>query len=623
MSAAALAPAPPDREGAAGSFALAAAIVVAAILVAYAGVYDAPFVLDDRTAILETRDTSIVEMLRAEPTRALPNLSFLVSRRLFGEGLAAWHAGNVAVHAVNAMLLLALLRAIRRLRAPGLPAWAPAAGALLWALHPLQTGAVTYLTQRIASLAALCYFGATLCYLRSREARCGGAPPSSAGAMGWWGGAIGFAAAGLFAKENVATLPAALVLSEWLLVGRSAPDPLRVRAGLLAPFVVGTPLFHLGYLLLVKARSVAGLARYPSGIGEKAFAYVSAYQGIDFPTRKTYLLTEPGVLLRYLRLWLLPVNQVFDPLILPVTRILDARFLLPAAALAALAGAALAQARRRPLVTFGVLWFFVTIAVESSLFPLGDFYFEHRMLLPSAGLIVAALGLAEGVLARHARAGLAVTCALALVLGAATGARNRVWDDAIVFWSDNVRKAPGKLRGWINLADAYMAEDRLDPAENALLRARTIYEANADLNYNLGVVHLRRGALGVAEASLRRAIAIQPLHPEAHYNLGTILARTGRPRDAEAEFLWVQRIGKAYVPEAHYNLGVLYAAQGRIEDAVREQEAAVRGRPDLLEARHNLAVLYRRLGRAEDAAREQAVADRLRRARDTGSGLTY
>lgn len=594
-----------ERGGFAGRFRPAAALIVAAILVAYAGVYDAPYALDDRTTILETRGEPIVAILRAEPTRALPNLSFFLGRRLFGESLAALHAGNVAVHAASAILLLALLRAIRRLRAPGLPAWAPAAGALLWALHPLQTGAVTYLSQRIASLAALCYLGTTLCYLRAREARCGGAPLASAGPLGWYAGAIALAALGVFAKENTATLPAALLLSEWLVVGSGAPDSLPIRAVLLAPFFTGLPLFHLAYVLHAKARTGAALAQDPAGLGAKVMGYVSAYQGIDFPTRTIYLLTEPGVLLRYLRLWFLPVNQVFDPLILPVKRILDARFLLPASALAALLGAALSQAGRRPLVTFGVLWFFVTIGIESSIFPLADFYFEHRMLLPSAGLVVALLGLAGPALARHPRAGAAVAVALALSLGAATVARNRVWDDAIVFWSDNTGKEPGKLRGWINLADAFVAENRLDFAEEALLRARQVYDRNADVHYNLGVVYIRRGELGAAEVSLRRAIAIFPFHAEAHYNLGTVLGQTGRALEAEAEFRWVLRIGAAYVPEAHYNLGVLYSGQGRISDALREYETAVRGRPGLLEAHHNLAVLYRKLGRGTDAAREE------------------
>ena len=295
-----------DGAGLAGSFRFGVALLVSAILAAYAGVYDAPYTLDDRKDIVQTRGTPLGEIIRAQPTRALPNLSIWVNRRVFGERLAAYHAVNLAIHATNAILLFALLRCLRRLRAPGLPVWAPAAGALLWALHPLQTSAVTYLTQRSASLAALCTLGATLGYLRAREARALGASAGSAGALRWYAGALAFAALGVFAKENTATLPAVLLLSEWLVVGGRAPDPVRVRALLLAPFLVGPPLFHLSYLLQAKARSGAAMARDPSGLGEKVLGYVSAYQGIDFPTRTIYLLTEPGVLLRYLRLWLLP-----------------------------------------------------------------------------------------------------------------------------------------------------------------------------------------------------------------------------------------------------------------------------------------------------------------------------
>jgi len=601
------------ESGRLGSFGLGALALVAAIGSAYAGVYDAPFALDDRTDILETKDTPLGDLLWTEPTRALVKLTFFMSRRAFGESLAAYHAGNVAIHACTALLLLAWLRSLRRLRAPGLPAWAPFLGALLWALHPIQTGAVTYLAQRTALLAALCYLGASLCYLRAREARCGGASVASGTSLAWFLGAIGFATLGVVSKENSATLPVALLLLEALVVGGRAPDSKRVRALLLAPFLLALPGFYAAYLLHAMARAGAAAAGHAPGGAAKVLGYVAAYQGIDFPTPKEYLLTQAGVLLRYLRLWLLPVNQVFDPLILPVRRVADLGFLLPAGCLASLALAALTQVRRRPLVAFGVLWFFVTISVESSVIPISDFYFEHRMLLPSAGLVVAILGLAESVLASHPRRGLAVAAVLALALGVGTIARNRVWDDSIGFWLDDVRKAPGKLRGWLNLSDAYTRKDRFDLAEEALSHAEAIYERSPEVHYNLGVVRLRRGKTGAAETSLRRAIKLYPLHPEAHYNLGTILAQTGRPLEAEAEFRWVLRIAEVYVPEAHYNLGVLYRAQGRLNDALREIETAVRGRPALLEAHHNLAVLYRRLGREADAAREAAIAERLRR----------
>jgi tetratricopeptide (TPR) repeat protein len=590
-----------------------AVLLAGAVVLSYAGVYGVPFYFDDQQTIGELRGKPVLETLRENPMRALAALSFH-GNIAAGGGLAGLHAVNVGVHAANAILLWLLLGSALRLRAPGLPEWLPFAGALLWALHPVQTSAVTYLSQRIAGIAALCYLGAAACYLRAREAACGdlAAGRGAGSARGWYAAAIVFGLAAAASKENTATLPAGLVLCEWLLVGDRSRDPLARRALRLAPFCV-TPLLQIAYLFHERAVAGAEQVRLGGAPGKKIYGYVAAYQGFDFPTRREYLLTEPGVLLRYLKLWFLPVNQVFDPLILPVRRVADPRFLMPAAALALLLGAALTQARRRPLVAFGVLWFLVTMSVESSVIPIADYFFEHRMLLPSAGLVTAMIGLAGPWAARRRRAAAALAAALALALGAATVARNRLWQDPILFWSDNVAKAPGKVRGWLNLSDAYAGEGRLDLAEDALVRARAIFDRADDVHYDLGVIRMRRGALGGAEEAFRRAIAIFPFHAEAHYNLGSLLARTGRYREAENEFRWVIRIKEAYVPEAHYNLGVLYRAQGRVPEAVRAFELAVKERPDLMEAHQNLAAIYQEQGRGPEAAREAAIAERLRR----------
>ncbi len=608
---------------------LGPAVLAAAVLAVYAGVTDVPLLFDDQRTLSHLEGMGPAAIVRDAPTRALSSLSFAVNGAL-GGGLAGYHAVNVGVHLANALLLFGLLGAIRRLRAPWLPAWAPLAGALLWALHPLQTSAVTYISQRIASLAALAYLGACFCYLRAREARCGGAAWVSRAHLGWYGGALAVALLAVGTKENTATLPVALLLIEWLVVASRAPESIVGRLLWLAPFLL-TPAIEMAVLFSFREKVGAmvqpvpgqgpgggGVTAVASGAdrGESAlkglsFAYMGAYQGWDFPTAREYLLTQPGVVLGYLKLWVLPVNQVFDDLVVPVTKIRDARLLLPALALLALLGAGLKQIRRQPLVAFGVLWFFLTMIVESSVIPLADFRFEHRMLLPSAGLTVAAVAWIGPAIARRPRAGGALLAAAALALAGATLARNRVWADPVTFWSDNVAKAPGKLRGWLNLSHAYERADQLELAEDALLRAVAVFERSPELHYNLGVVRMRQGKPGAAEASLRRALALFPLYAEAHYNLGTLLAETGRRKAAENAFLYVIQIQEAYVAEAHYNLGVLYLREGRPEAAARALEAAVAAQPGLMPAHHNLAVAYERLGKAEDARRHAAIAARL------------
>ncbi|MDP3938764.1 MAG: tetratricopeptide repeat protein [Deltaproteobacteria bacterium] len=593
-------------------------LLVVAVLLAYGGVYDAPLVFDDEHTVTAAAGGDLLRAMGEGPTRALPQLSFALNRAL-GGSLAGYHALNVGVHLLNALLVLGLLRAMVRLRNPDLPRWAPLAGALLWALHPLHTSAVTYLSQRAASLAALCYLAAAFCYLRAREDAIAAKGSSRPRAVVWYLGALAAAVLAAGAKENTATLPGAILLLEWLVVGPRAGESAARRLGLALPFII-TPALQGAFVLGLMSRvgqameaAPAGSLASPGALPAASFyGYLGVYQGWDFPTAGEYLLTEAGVLLRYLKLWLLPVNQVLDPFVLPVERASDPRFLAPAAALLIFLGAALTQARRRPWVTLGVLWFFLTIAVESSVIPIADFMFEHRMLVPSLGLTIAALGLAGPWLGRRPSAGLALLAAAAFALGLGTFARNRVWESPEALWSDNVSKAPRKLRGWVNLSHVYEMNDQLELAEEALLRANAVFDRSAEVHFNLGVVRMRKGQMAAAEESLRRALALNPLYAEAHYNLGTLLAQTGRDEESEAAFRWVLQIKETYVPEARYNLGVLFLKQGRPGEAAAELEGARAGLDRLPQLHLALAQAYRQLGRDEEARREAAIAERLR-----------
>lgn len=604
-----------------GGFPFAPVLLLAAVLTAYAGVYDAPFIFDDSKTVLGEPGADLAQSFRAHPTRIVPELSFALNRAL-GGSLAGYHALSVIIHLLNAFLVLGLLRAMHRLRPSGIPPWAPVFGALIWALHPLHTSAVTYLSQRVASLSALCYFSAALCYLRAREAQIGGARFGAGAHLGWYLGALFAALLAAGAKENAATLPAAILLLELVIVGRREGERIAARLAGLLPFVL-TPGLQVTYLLWTKFQVGAGLAQAaplpgadagPAGRPQTPFyGYLGVYQGWNFPTAREYLLTEAGVLIRYLKLWFLPINQVFDAHVAPVTRAADPRFLLPAALLLAIAGAALSQARRRPWVSFGVLWFFVTMAVESSFIPIADFMFEHRMLLPSFGLMVASLGLVGPWLSRRRRTGTALLILIALLLGAATFERNRVWESPVALWLDNVAKAPLKLRGWVNLAHTYEMNKQFDLAEAALNRANKIFDRTPEVHFGLGVVQMQKGDRSAAEKSFRRALALNWLYAEARYNLGTLLAETGREGEAEVSFRAVLRTRSAYMAEAHYNLGVLYLRQGRSAAALRELEAALPALENLPQLHHGLAGAYQGLGRAEQSRYHAALAARLRR----------
>ncbi|HZY04315.1 MAG TPA: tetratricopeptide repeat protein [Anaeromyxobacteraceae bacterium] len=560
------------------------AIVAAAVVAAYAAGLRAPFTFDDQRCIVRSpidhgfyylaspsQAASLPPDLQcAFPGRYVGHLTLAVNYRLGVLDPLGYHLFNVAVHLGSALLLYLLVTLAfrapallgigeRRLPAPLVALFA----ALLFACHPLQTQAVTYVVQRFASLAALFYLLAAVLYLRFRL------PGPAVGRGAAYAGALGATALAMFTKENALTLPLALALLEATLLRGSWT---RRLLGL-APFLL-----------------VCLVIPWRMGVFESAgsLATVDAAIGSASPVgRREYLLTQFPVVATYLRLFLLPVGQSVDH-DFPIYRsLLDGPVLLALLLHLFLAGGSVVllwRARRpgpgsRPelcLVSLGVLWFFLTLSVESSLVPLADVIFEHRAYLPSAGLCLAASTLSflarrglEGTRPAAARLVVPALSAVVLVLGAATVARNRVWSDEIRLWEDAARKGPGKVRPHLHLGALYAASGQLDRA------AREI----------------------------ETAISLRPDSPEAYNSLGVILRRQGRVDAAMESYRSALRLRPDFA-EARHNAALLYAAQGLLGDAIREMEEAVRSRPDYAEGHNALGVLYARQGRLAEAARE-------------------
>jgi tetratricopeptide (TPR) repeat protein len=115
-------------------------------------------------------------------------------------------------------------------------------------------------------------------------------------------------------------------------------------------------------------------------------------------------------------------------------------------------GAALAFMRRAPLVSFGLLFYYLAHAVESGIIPIKDLMFEHRTYLPDAGLCVAAVA----VLARlPSKAALPVFLGVSLLLSTVTWHRNNLWRDQIAFLNHAIQHAPEQPRNWVYLSKVY------------------------------------------------------------------------------------------------------------------------------------------------------------------------
>jgi tetratricopeptide (TPR) repeat protein len=561
--------------------ALAALLLIsAATALAYSNTLGASFHLDDFPRIVQNDGLhDLGKLWPPHGNRYLGDLSFALNFRLGGLEPLGYHLVNLLVHLCNALLVAWLAAATLRTPAlrdaaagPLLRERLPLTAGLLFALHPIQTQAVTYVVQRFASLATLfcllslvLYAQARLSLERERSPRLRAASLLVLSAA--------FAAAAMRTKEISFTLPV-VTLGYELLFFRG---PWR-RLLLLLPVAATALLVPLGL--------AASGQRLADALGDGQLPA----ETLAIP-RSVYLLTESRVLATYLRLLVLPVGQNLDH-DFPLSHTpWEPGVLISLAVLVTVVSGAIAllvRARRSGeaagvLVFSGVAWFFVTSSVESSVIPIRDVIVEHRMYLPSAG---AAVVLATALLCALERlrsrlpAGVGLAAALlvtAVPLGAATYARNRVWKDELTLWSDVVAKSPQKARP----------------------------------HNNLGVALAEAGRFAEAIPEYREAIRLDPGFGDPHNNLGIALYSTGRGLDeAIREYREAIRLD-FHLANAHSNLGLAYRLKGQLDDAIRALRQAIRLEPGLAEAHLNLGVAYQVGGQPELAAQEYREALRL------------
>lgn len=482
---------------------LALTAVCALAAVAYAPSFAVPFQFDDYARLGQNRALQHGQFSEAlnwlGTARPLPALTLMLNYRLTGFDPFWFHALNFAVHLLATAGVFAL--AVTLCRAPRLRAqWPPdralllaTAAAALFACHPLQTQAVTYIIQRYASIVALFYLWAVVCYLRARNRQAGGEP---GGPLPYFVATAVLALCAVLSKENAASLPGALLLAEWIGFGW----PRRWRAiAIAAALVLAMVAVPVVWKAMFWKRAERGA---PSLVAQlwraEGAAPVPAVDGETPPF--TYLRTQALVLPRYLRLVVLPWGQNIDHDV-PLADSLSAPVLAGCAFLAGLAGLGCAQVRRRPLIAFAILWFFVTLSVESSIIGLSDVIAEHRMYLPMAGVALGVGALYVAAAERVPRAALAAGALIVTGLVALTFARNVVWLSPITLWLDAAEKSPHKARPHVNAGVAYHATDRLDEAVVQYCRGLALDPHDEVALDNLAVALESLGAVEIDDAA--------------------------------------------------------------------------------------------------------------------------
>jgi tetratricopeptide (TPR) repeat protein len=417
---------------------LQAVLLVAATLAAYANAFGGSFQFDDFNVIVRQPAVhSLAAWWDSMPgIRPLLKLSYALSWSA-GGGTLAFHVINVALHAANVLLAWAILQELWARMGVGDARVAAFAGALLFALHPAHTEAITYISGRSVSMMAFFYLASMLAYLRD-------APR--------WISPILFLAA-LATKEVAVTLPAALLLCEALDLRR----PFDLRAAL------RRQAWHWA-LLGVGLAAMAMLPRYREMLETSL-----ALRGL-----KEQLALQAAAVARHAGVLVLAVPPNIDP---------EVPFMPAATGWAILAAIAVGVAllRVQPWYALALLWFFLHLAPTNSLLARADAVNDRQLYLASIGPLALA-GLAIALMPRWRTAALVVAAA---VLGAATLARNPDYRSEVALWSDTTRKSPGSARAWNNLGYAYQLAGRREEARAAYERALALDPEDVKARVNL------------------------------------------------------------------------------------------------------------------------------------------
>ena len=480
-----------------------------------------PFIFDDWSGIVNRPELQLTRITPEKIARTfflktdegtrlcrpLSALSLALNYYCGGHQVVGYHLVNLLIHLLTAFFLFKTLRLLIALgrfhftREETI--FIAGLTAILWAAHPIQTQAVTYIIQRMTSLAAMFYVMGLYCYAhfrqqpRETETRTG---------LKWPAAALALFICAVLSKPNAILFPLGILLLEFFFF--NGFEVFKKH-----PFST-TGLF----CILTAALVTAGMIVLR---GEGLPALLTKYDFLPF-TLKERLLTEPRVLFVYLSQLLYPVPERFSMVHdVPLSTALFAPWstIWALGGLLLLTGTGLLIGRRYPLMGFPIVFYLSHHLVESSFLPLALVY-EHRNYLPSLFFFLpAAAALIYGLRIYQTKSRFIwsllflFTTALIFLLGMSTHIRNHDWRSANALWTSALRRAPGVIKPYLALGNGYMQQGNMSAAlavlkEGAGKRPVDFIFEQADVLSRIAVIYYQRSEPARARQTAEESLGI-------------------------------------------------------------------------------------------------------------------
>ena len=618
-----------------------AAVVV--ILIASIGVYlnalPGEFVYDDPTLIEQNPWITAVghlpdiflsnawafEQMQSNYYRPLLFVILMLDFHLFGLESWGYHLSNVLLHAGVSVLVFMVAASLlkqghRLMDEPSASSWQrllPLIAALLFALHPIHTESVAWISGMTDVSFSLFYLLAFHLYMKAEGRWCA----SFAGSL------LCFFLAAL-CKEPALTLPIMLFIY----------DALIRREGDLSADGILSMLKRYGPFAFV---AIAYLALRTYSLGE--FAPVQRHQALS---SYEYFINIFPLFGQYLGKLVFPIDLNVLHVFHPISSLISWPGLAGALTTLSFLGAVYFLARRDRVAAFCLLWIAIPLLPALYIPALGENSFAERYLyLPSFGFVMfVSIALVRMATARRRFiASLALPCLMivGVAYAFATVERNLDWRDNFSLWADTIQHSPDAYIAYNNLGLAHINRNEPDQAVAILEEALRLNPAYAKSHYNLGLVFEKRGQLAVAAVQFERAVALDSRFAKASHNLGAVRSRQGLYGRAIEAYVEALRIRPDFV-QAHHDLGAAYAAVGKLDMAIDQYHQAlnlapdfaeaffglgnahgkkgmleisadqfaraIELKPDYAEAHHNLGVIHAKQGKFEQAAKEYEAA---------------
>ncbi|MBP9854787.1 MAG: tetratricopeptide repeat protein [Candidatus Omnitrophica bacterium] len=549
----------------------------------YIPVLHGPFQFDDYEFIVGNPAIRHIDRWRdiwnllSQPSRFIAFYSFALNYHFHQLNSFGYHLTNIILHIVNVHLVWLLAHLLFRQFFSFMPTidYRRARGmiyvaALLFLVHPLQTQAVSYITQRFESLATFFYLSSFVFYILGREAW-----PKRKGIIFWILSGL-MAVLGMFTKETLITLPIMILFYEYCLCSLRFPGQIkRILNWRLLPVVA--------FLLIIPKLFSWRFIYHTTFVNYPSFSHHG-----DTITLYSYLLTQARVFVTFLKLIFFPIGQNLDYDFPLSYHFWDIRFIASILVLLLMVVWAIRSRKNNFFIFFGILWFFITLS--ANLVPRIFIIFEHKMYLAGIGLYIAFSFILFKEIKDYKKL-ILTTIIIVLTLGYLTMMRNRVWQSETALWEDVIKKSPQKTRPYIHLGFAYDKEGKFDQAIAVYDKLLAIYPSNFKGLNNRAAVYVEKGEYDLALRDYNLAETIDPNQWHVFFNKAKIYLVLNDKKKALDAYTKAITIAPKEI-NLYNERGLLYYNLGNHEAAFRDFRLTTILDPNFIEGFYNLAAIF-------------------------------